>query len=527
MLETTKPLKTRNWRVLARTFFSFVFTRGFVVWLLLLIEIALVILLINNFFAANTLIVYALSLVFSVGAVIYLCSQSLNASFKLAWAIFILVASPVGGIIYFLYEVGGIFNRRQAGRLEMSKLLSLYLRQNSQIMREVRRLPPGPRQQMQYLSEYENFPVYNHTRTQYYPLGEKFFTAFKKDLESAQKFIFLEYYIVTPGLMWNQILEILQRKAREGVEVRVMYDDFGSLFSLPTNYGRQLAKLGIKTRINNRFRPLIAFQMNNRDHRKIAVIDGRVGYTGGLNLADEYINAINRYGHWKDTAVRLEGVGVNSLTVIFMQQWHADKKSSDVQVEPYLVRPEQTLENDGLVVPFSCEPWAASHVGKNVYLNLINKAEHYIYATTPYLVPDDELMTALRQAARNGVDVRLVIPNNGDHWYVHTLSQAFCLPLIEAGVQVYEYTPGFMHSKTMLVDGQQAVIGSINLDFRSLYMLYESAVYVYGSQAAWQLEQDFLETCKECRHVELADVKEVKITTRLIRSLLRLFAPLA
>ncbi len=494
--------------------------------LLLLGEVILMVCLINNFFAANTLAVYLLSLLFSVGAVIYLVSQKLNASFKLAWAIFILVASPTGGIIYFLYEVGGRFFRRRASYSPLQTLCKTYLRQDKTVLAKARQLPLGPRQQLTFLSEYENFPVYQHTTTKYYPLGEKFFSELKHDLRRAKKFIFLEYYIITPGIMWNQILEILRQKAREGVEVRLMYDDFGSLFSLPTNYGRTLAQMGIKTRINNRFRPLIAFQMNNRDHRKIAVIDGKIGYTGGLNLADEYINAINRYGHWKDTAVRLEGEAVNSLTVIFLQLWQTDQVVPE-SVQKYLSSPDHKLPNDGLVVPYADDPMDHEHVGKNVYLNLINKAQHYIYATTPYLVPDDELITALTLAARDGVDVRLLIPNQGDHWYVHVLSQAFCLPLIEAGVQVYEYTPGFMHSKTMLVDGDQAVIGSINLDFRSLYMLYESAVYLYASKATLQLERDFLQTCRQSRRIELSDVKEVRISTKLVRSLLRLFAPLA
>lgn len=526
MLETSKSSLTLNLRSLCRKLFSLIFTRAFIVAVLLVIQVALIIGLVDNFFATNTLLVYILSIIFSIGAVMFLCSQNLNASFKLAWSIFILLVTPIGGIIYFLYEVSGVFVRRHSAQKKLKELLAANLRQNSKTLSKAQKLLLGPRQQINYLSKYENYPVYEHTQTKYYPLGEKFFADLKRDLQQAKKFIFLEYYIVTPGLMWNQILEILQQKTTEGVEVRLMYDDFGSLFSLPTNYDRQLAKMGIKTRINNRFRPLIAFQMNNRDHRKIAIIDGKVGYTGGVNLADEYINAINLHGHWKDTAIRLEGEAVNSLTVIFMQLWHINN-NEDMQIKPYLCPANPKINQDGLVAPFACDPMDSSHVGKNVYLNLINKAERYIYVTTPYLVPDDELTIALKLAARNGLDVRIIIPHQADHWYVHALSRAFCLPLIEAGVKVYEYTPGFIHSKTMVVDGNQAVIGSINLDFRSLYMLFESAVYLHGSQAVTQLEKDFLQTCQGLLRVELADVKEVRADIRLIRSLLRLFAPLA
>ena len=325
--------------------------------------------------------------------------------------------------------------------------------------------------------------------------------------------------------MWQEILEILRAKVAAGVEVRVMYDDVGCLFSLPTNYPRQLQAMGIKTIVNNRFRPLIAFQMNNRDHRKIAVIDGKIGYTGGLNLADEYINLINRYGHWKDAAIRLEGTAVSTLTMTFLQLWNL-ARIVDLDFSQYLCRTQDKAKNDGLVIPYADDPTTHENMGKNVYLNMINKAHESICITTPYLVPDDDLITCLTLAAKSGVKVRLIIPTVGDHWYVHVLSQACCLPLLEAGCQVYEYSPGFMHSKTMLVDGEQAVIGSVNLDYRSLYMLYESSVYVYHSHAVEQLHTDFMQTLKKCRRVELSDIKETHWTAKIIRSFLRLIAPL-
>ncbi|MBQ6449766.1 cardiolipin synthase [bacterium] len=525
MIESSQLDARQNWRQFWRSFFSLVFTRGFLVGLLLVGEALLILALINNLFDTSTVGVYIGVLAFSVIAVVYLLSQPLNSSFKLSWAIFILLTPPTGAIIYLTYELMGRLTQHRGNRQKWQEIWTNFLRANTSMSKKIAKLPQGPRQQAHYLSRVVGFPVYERTSTHYFPLGEDFFAQLKKDLHTAQKFIFLEYYIITPGVMWQEILDILCAKASAGVEVRVMYDDVGCLFSLPTNYARQLQAMGIKTIVNNRFRPLIAFQMNNRDHRKIAIVDGKIGYTGGLNLADEYINLINRYGHWKDTAIRLEGTAVNTLTMTFLQMWNL-VHITDLDFNQYLCHTQDETKDDGVVIPYADDPTTHENVGKNVYLNMINKARESIYITTPYLVPDDDLVTCLTLAAKNGVDVRLIIPTIGDHWYVHVLSQACCLPLLEAGCQVYEYSPGFMHSKTMLVDGEQAVIGSVNLDYRSLYMLYEASVYTYHSQAVEQLQTDFIQTLKKCRRVELSDIKETHWTTKIIRSFLRLIAPL-
>ena len=337
----------------------------------------------------------------------------------------------------------------------------------------------------------------------------------------------MEYFIIEEGQMWDTILEILKEKAAEGVDVRVIYDDFGCLFLLPTGYDKKLEAMGIKCCVFNPFIPLLTLRMNNRDHRKICVIDGHTAFTGGINLADEYINAIDKHGHWKDTALIIKGEAVWSFTVMFLTMWdYLRKTNEDYEAyRPHVHHPEP-FEGDGFVQPYTDCPLDNESVGENVYLNLINNAKEYVYINTPYLILDHEMITALSQAAKRGVDVRILTPHHGDKWYVHGVTRANYWALVDDGVKIYEYTPGFVHAKTFVVDDEYAVVGTINLDYRSLYLHYECAAWLYKTKSVLDVRDDYLETLKVSQKITSADFNTIPWYRKIMFAFLRIFAPL-
>ena len=327
--------------------------------------------------------------------------------------------------------------------------------------------------------------------------------------------------------MWDPILAILRRKAAEGVDVRVIYDDLGSIFKLPDGYDKLLESYGIRACVFNPFIPVINLRMNNRDHRKICVIDGHTGFTGGINLADEYINVKELHGHWKDTAIMLRGEAVWSLTVMFLTMWDFIKgEEADFDLYRPQVYQRELPPDDGYIQPFADNPLDDEPVGENVYLNMISRAKKYVYITTPYLIPSNEMMTALCNAARSGVDVRIITPHVPDKWYVHMVSRAHYSQLVEAGVRIFEYAPGFIHAKSFVADGLYAVVGTINLDYRSLYLHFECATWMYGASCIQDIYRDFLETEAVSQEITLEQCRAVPFHTRIARNLLKMFAPL-
>ena len=327
--------------------------------------------------------------------------------------------------------------------------------------------------------------------------------------------------------MWCDILEILRRKASEGVDVRLIYDDVGCLNTLPYKYDQTMKRLGIQCRIFNPFRPVLSSSLNNRDHRKIVVIDGHTAFTGGINLADEYINHIEKHGHWKDAGIMLKGDAVWNFTIMFLTMWNFLNSTEDDYQKylPHIHHPE-SFHEDGFFTPYCDSPIDGEPVGEQVYLNAISRAQKYIYIETPYLIMDNETVTALRLAAKSGIDVRIITPGIADKWYVHTMTRAYYPLLIESGVQIYEYTPGFIHSKVVSVDDEIGIVGTINLDYRSLYLHFECAVWMYKTQAVLDAKKDFLETLQVCRRITMQDCKEVKWPVRFMRMVMRVFAPL-
>ena len=468
---------------------------------------------------------YAGSVLLSLLITLGIINSKSNPAYKIAWLIPILLFPVFGGLVYLL------FGSDRTGRYLRKKLQGIGAEMDNVIGEAHRRsgaeqLPPDAANQSRYISHCAYCPPYQNTTTEYLPLGEVKFERMVEELKKAKHYIFLEYFIIQEGKMWNTILDILRQKAAEGVDVRVIYDDMGCIMILPTGYDKTLEQMGIKCRIFNPFVPILSSRFNTRDHRKICVIDGNVGFTGGINLADEYINAYEKHGHWKDTSILLKGEAVFNLTVMFLSMWdYLDGTTGKTDYSRYY--PTVWDENaKGYVQPFADNPLDDEAVGETVYLNLINKAKRYVYITTPYLILSSEMLTALTSAAKCGVDVRIITPHVPDKWYVHAVSRSHYQPLIEAGVKIYEYTPGFIHAKTFVVDDDYAVVGTINLDYRSLYLHFECAVWMYQTPSVAQVRDDFFKTQQISQEITLEECRSLSFPRRLGRSVLRVFAPL-
>ena len=458
---------------------------------------------------------------------VWVISKDDNPAYKIPWILIVMALPIFGGLFYVL------FGNNKVPRALRGRVSEIYdktkdeLIANRVVTEEIESLSKHTAKQSLYISNNSFYPVYKNTETCYLSPGERMFEKLVEELEKAQHFIFMEYFIVQAGVMWDTVLEILERKAAQGVDVRMLYDDVGSLVTLPSGYYKELRKKGIKCYAFNKFRPRLQMQMNNRDHRKITVIDGYVGFTGGINLADEYINGYEKHGHWKDASIMLKGEAVWNLTVMFLQFWQYETKKgeefSQFRPERYMPAP---CESDGYVQPYADSPMDDEIVGEQVYLNIINNATEYVYINTPYLIVDNEVVTALNLAAKSGIDVRIVTPHVPDKWYVHMVTRSYYKQLLEAGVKIYEYTPGFIHSKTFVADDKVAVVGTTNLDFRSLYLHFECGVWMYRSKAVLQLKRDFLQTLECCEQMTMKKYNAIPLYKRMFAAVLRVFSPL-
>ncbi len=367
--------------------------------------------------------------------------------------------------------------------------------------------------------------MFENTAVTYFPLGERKFEAMLAELEKAEHFIFLEYFIVDEGVMWGQILEILAKKAAQGVDVRVMYDGTCEFALLPRDYPRRLKKLGIRCKVFAPVTPFVSTCYNYRDHRKILVIDGHTAFNGGVNLADEYINRKVKYGHWKDAAVMLKGEAVRSFTLMFLQMWGIGERK-DEYARFLAYDPHPVKGAGGYVVPYGDCPLDGEKVGERVYMDILNRSLSYVHIMTPYLILDGEMETALKFAAERGAEVVLILPGIPDKAVPYALAKTHYMPLLESGVKIYEYTPGFVHAKVFLSDGAEAVVGTINLDYRSLYHHFECATYLYGVSCIREIEEDFQATLLKCRRVTPETVRKEKWTVRLTGRLMKAIAPL-
>ncbi|MGG7097139.1 cardiolipin synthase [Clostridium sardiniense] len=509
-----------------RKIFDFLFSRLAIVGFLIFFQ--LVVLLFGIWKLTESFVyLYVFFFIISVLVVIYIVSRTDNPSYKLAWTIPVLLFPIFGGLFYLIFggkKMNNKFKRKVEQVYNESKDALI---QDEGIINELENIDKSVANQAKYTSKYAMSPVYKNTTTEYLSPGEEFFDCLIKELKKAKRYIFMEYFIVHEGKMWDTILDILEEKAKAGVDVRMIYDDMGCLTTLPYKYNEQIEKRGIKCQVFNPFVPFLSIILNNRDHRKITVIDGHTGFTGGTNLADEYINEIVRFGHWKDASIMIKGEAVWNLTVMFLQVWSFNS-GEKINYDEFRVLDNHKLDikSDGYVQPYADSPLDDEIVGENVYLNIINKAKDYVYISTPYLIIDNELVTALTLAAKSGVDVRIITPHIEDKWYAHIVTRAYYPQLIKAGVKIYEYTPGFIHSKTVVSDDIVGTVGTINFDYRSLYLHFECGVWLYKTKSVMQIKDDYIKMIDICTRITLEDCRHIKLYDRILTAILRVFAPL-
>ena len=545
-----------------RRLLDIVFGRTMVITLLLVLQIAIMVLgahYLGRYYPALTIVLRVLS----VAVIIYLVNKSGSATTKITWIILVM-ALPAFGVLLYLFVQLDIGHRYANRRVQESILSTVqYVPRQTELMARLRTELPEVHNLAEYTLRSGDYPVYENTAVTYYPMGQDKIGALIEALQSAEHFIFLEYFIIEEGDVWGRILKILEERVRAGVEVRVLYDGTCTFYRLPdgvwyvsgpwmdrlvstvnfTDYEsrmyfdkslrdagiyERMEALGIRCKMFAPLRPLVSTYYNNRDHRKIAVIDGRVGFTGGVNLADEYANLVSVYGVWKDTAVRLEGEAVRSLTLMFLQMWGMDEREPDTDsYGRYLNVPLRPLPGaGGYVLPYADSPLDDERVGECVYLDILNHAERYVRIFTPYLILDETMVMALTFAAKRGVDVELILPHVPDKKFAFALAKGHYRELLDAGVKIYEYTPGFVHAKVFVSDDRKAVVGTINLDYRSLYLHFEDAVYLYDCPCIKDIVADFDATRAQSQIVTHGDLARIPLHTRIAAALLKLVAPL-
>ncbi len=451
--------------------------------------------------------------------VLGLIKDSKNYSYTLPWIVILLMFPIIGTLLYIILgrnkKKSKVLKRITKSETENKK----YLIQDKKIYDEFKN-----NSRLRYISDFSGYPVTKNNEISYYKLGDLAFDVIIEELKKAEKYIFFEYFIVAKGKMWNSILEVLKEKASKGVDVRVMYDDFGCISTLKSSYPKELEKYGIKCVVFNKLNPIAGIIMNNRDHRKILVIDGKVAFSGGINIADEYININSKYGHWKDNCIKILGDAVWNYTVMFLSLWNS-YRNDDNDFTKFKYNFKNSKINNGYVVPYAESPLDEEINGEHIYLNIINQANNYVYIFTPYLIIDTDLINALTLAAKRGVDVKIIIPGIPDKKIVYTLSESYVEPLIKGGVKVYKYTPGFVHSKVFISDDHIATVGTINLDYRSLYLHFECGCYFEDVNIIDSIKDDFLETLNKSQEIIVKEAN-LKFIKSIWQAFLRLFAPL-
>ncbi|MDD3140366.1 MAG: cardiolipin synthase [Lachnospiraceae bacterium] len=504
--------------------FGAVFSRTVVTAVLLIVQIVLIVVCFKWLSQYMTYILGGFSIL-NIILLIYIVNNKSNPAFKLAWVLPLCIFPVTGAIIYLFisFNFGGKKLKNRMIDLEMA---TEEYNHTEEALAEAIAGENGLSDISYYLDVIAGNPTYINSDVTYYSLGEHKFKDMLLELEKAERFIFFEYFIVDRGIMWDSILEVLERKASEGVEVRVMYDGMCSLILLPYSYPKTLRKMGIKAKMFAPIIPLLSTHQNGRDHRKILVIDGKVAFNGGINISDEYINEKEVFGHWKDTAVRIKGDAVQGYTKMFLQMWNVDEKISE-DYDRYLSGIEQAPTKDkGVIIPYGDGPTNDYNIAVNVYLDILYKAKKYVHIMTPYLIIDHELFIALTYAAERGIDVKILLPHIPDKKIPFNIARTYYPQLIKSGVQIYEYTPGFIHAKAFVSDDERAVVGTINLDFRSLYHHFECGTYLYRHEAIRDIELDFVATIAESQKITMTDYNNIPLFTKLNGHVFRMFGSL-
>jgi cardiolipin synthase len=495
---------------------------------LLLLQIIIFLLIITLVFIRFP-IFYTLGTLLSLAVFLALVKKDKPSAFKLTWVIVVLTFLPAGGLLYAIFGDKRP-TRKIASYINEHALIAKYLNQDDELAEVNSKNNTRMSSLFQYIKNASSYHAYKNTETSYYALGEDMFEDMLIHLRKAKKFIFLEYFIIKESSMWDQVLEILIIKASEGVDVRLIIDDFGSMKLFTNRYIKKLRTKGIKIVRFNPLRPKLLMFMNNRDHRKIIVIDGHTAYNGGTNIADEYINVKKRFGIWKDTGVRLRGEAVWNFTLMFIEMWDifCQKEERINNYEAYRWISNNNIEpiiGDGIVLPYGDSPLDNEQLGENIYIDILVQATDYVYIFTPYLIISENMIYALKMAVKRGVDVRIITPGIPDKKLVFRLTRSYYRFLLEAGVKIYEYTPGFMHAKSFVCDDKIAVIGTINLDYRSLYLHFECATLIYNAKVIEEIKLDALSSISLSKEVEIRKTK-MSLFGRFVDALLHLFAPL-
>lgn len=471
---------------------------------------------------------YIISAVFYIFMITVIVNSDHDASSKITW-LTIMAFLPIFGALLYIYTTVDIGHRILKKRVtHILKNTKNKITQDKSVIDKAEEICPDVADLNYYLNKSGRFPLYENTDVTYYPIGEKMFQSMLVELDKAKDFIFMEYFIVDDGYMWDNILEVLIKKANEGVDVRVMYDGTCEFALLPRTYPSSLEKLGIHCKVFSPVSPFISTHYNYRDHRKIMVIDGKTAYNGGINMADEYINYTHKYGHFKDVGVMLKGDAVDSFTLMFLQMWSVNERHCDFS--KYLNVGDSPSAggyfSNGFVMPFGDCPLDEYDVGKSVYMDILNRAKDYVYIMTPYMIMDGELENSLTFSAERGVDVRIILPHISDSFVAQALAKTHYKKLLDAGVKVYEYTPGFVHAKVFVSDDVKSVVGSINMDYRSLYHHFECATYMYGTRCIEDIKSDYKDTLAKCQQVTYESIKNDKWYIKLIGKVLKFVAPL-
>ena len=522
----TQEAVTRLAKPKRKGILGLIFSRFFIIVLLILLELAVLILpiiLLQDWLHHY----YIALLVFTLIIMLYLFNSKMDSTAKLTWML-IISAFQVAGALMLLFTQVNFGHRMVKERAnERIRETKDAVPQDPRVLARLREEDSYTDDLVTYLNRSGCFPAFAGTETTYFPIGEEKFKAMLTELEKAEKYIFMEYFIIEEGYMWGKILDILIAKAKAGVDVRVMYDGMCEISTLPSNYTNLLEKQGIKAKSYAPITPFLSSHYNYRDHRKICVIDGKVAFNGGVNLADEYINKIERFGHWKDTAVMLKGDAVRSFTLMFLQMWNTLEDHPDYKeaLEP---APDVSAEihPSGYVIPYCDNPLDDDKVGEAVYMDVLNRAGRYVHIMSPYLILDGELETALKYAGQRGIDVKLILPGIPDKKIAFSLAKSHYRSLLAAGVKIYEYTPGFVHAKVWTSDDEKAVVGTINLDYRSLYHHFECATYMYKTDCIPLIERDFQETLAKCKEITEESVREMGTFYKIMGPIAKLIAPL-
>ena len=467
--------------------------------------------------------IYGGTTVFTVIMVLYLINSDMDPTAKITWMVLIMLLPVFGGLLY-------LFTEKEWGHRAMKKRLKdsvaleqKELPQEQQTMDVLKQVDAGAANMCRYVRSTGYYPVYQNTAVTYFPLGEMKFDRLMQEMEAAKQYIYLEYFIIEEGHMWGKMLDVLVRKAAEGVDIRVLYDGTLEFTRLPKGYTQMLAELGIHAKVFSKVTPIVSTHYNYRDHRKIAVIDGHTAFTGGVNISDEYINWTHPYGHWKDTAVMLKGEAAQSFALMFLQMWNLDQKQEHLELPEI---PQTNVTSTGFVMPYGESPLDDHKVGKRIYIDILNRAQNYVYIMTPYLIIDAEMENTLKYAAKRGIDVTMILPGIPDNPAAHSLARTHYKTLLDSGVKILEYTPGFVHAKVMVADDQEAVVGTINFDYRSLYHHFECATYLNRVDAISEIKKDFLETAAKCQTWNHEMLRADKWYIKAMGRLLKVIAPL-